>query len=60
MLCMQDPRIIGQKSFKEDERGQGDGPGWYPNRGVEMPWGYCYILANQVVQPYFSIKQDAQ
>jgi hypothetical protein len=20
---------------------------------VKMPWGYCYRLANQVVQPYF-------
>jgi hypothetical protein len=28
-------------------------------RGVEMPWKYCYRLANQVVQPY-SIKQDAR
>jgi hypothetical protein len=32
---------------------------WYPNRCVEMPWGY-WCLANQVVQPYFSIKQDAR
>jgi hypothetical protein len=146
MLCSQDPRVRGQRSFKEDERGQGDGTrqwrsqakcqawaptrwlctlklsekgtetmmlrflpqqrnmtlcsscasshtrlsclgphsclpiggaspstcpgmpgcgsaagtGWYPNRGVEMHCGYCYRLANQVVQPYFSIKQDAR
>jgi hypothetical protein len=38
MLFTQDPRVRGQKSFKVDERGQGDGPRWYPNRGVEMPW----------------------
>jgi hypothetical protein len=49
-----------KESFKENERGQGDGHGWYPNRGMEMPWGYCYCLANQVLQPYFSIKQDAR
>jgi hypothetical protein len=60
MICTQDPRVGGQRSFKQDERGQRDRTGWYPNRGVEMPWGYCYRLVNQVVQPYFSIKQDAQ
>jgi hypothetical protein len=25
MICTQDPRIRGQRSFKEDEIGQGDG-----------------------------------
>jgi hypothetical protein len=28
------------------------------NKGVEMTWGYWYSLAKQVVQSYFSIKQD--
>ena len=26
-----------------------DGTGWYPNRGVEMPWGHSYTMANQAV-----------
>jgi hypothetical protein len=30
MLCTQDPRIRGQRSFKEDEREQDDGPDGIP------------------------------
>ena len=26
---------------------------------LEMPQGHSYSMANQVVQPYFSIEQDA-
>jgi hypothetical protein len=36
-ISLSDLRIRGQRSFKEDERAQDDGPGWYPDRGVEMP-----------------------
>ena len=32
---------------------------WLTNRGVEMPQGHSYSMANQVVQLYFSIEQDA-
>jgi hypothetical protein len=52
---MQDPRIRGQKNFKEDERGQDDGPRWYPNRGVEMPDEWRSALV-----PIFKNKEDIQ
>ena len=39
--------------------GKAMGPDGYPNQGVEMPQGHNYSMANQAVQPYFSIKQDA-
>lgn len=35
------------------------GPWWYPNQGVEMSQGYSYSMANQDVQQYLSIEQDA-
>ena len=49
----------GQRSLEKDERGQSDGPWWYPNQGVEMSWGYSYSMANQDIQQYLSIEQDA-
>jgi hypothetical protein len=41
------------------ERLMSDGPGWYPNQGVEMSRGYSYSMANQDVQQYLLIEQDA-
>ena len=40
-------------------KGQSDRPWWYPNQGVEMSRGYSYSMANQDVQQYLSIEQDA-
>jgi hypothetical protein len=53
MLCTQDPRIRGQRSFKEDEMGQGDGPGWYPNRDVKMPWNIAIVWLTKLFNHIF-------
>jgi hypothetical protein len=53
MLCMQDPRIRGQRRFKEDERGQCDGPRWYPNRGVEMSWDIAIVWLTKLFNHIF-------
>jgi hypothetical protein len=53
MLCTQDSRIRCERSFKEDERGQGDGPEWYPNRGVEMPWDTAIVWLTKLFNHFF-------
>jgi hypothetical protein len=50
---MQDPRIRGQRSFKEDERGKGDWPRWYPDRGVEMPWDIAIVWLTKLFNHIF-------
>ena len=48
-----------REALKRMKGGKAMGPDGIPNRDVEMPRGHSYSMANQAVQPYFSIEQDA-
>ena len=48
-----------RKALKRMKGGKAMGPDGYPNQGMEMSRGYSYSMANQDVQQYLSIEQDA-
>ena len=47
-----------REALKRMKGGKAMGPDGIPIE-VEMPRGHSYSMANQGVQPYFSIEQDA-
>jgi hypothetical protein len=49
-----------KEALKRMKGGKAMGPDGIPIEVWKCLGGYCYRLANQVVQPYFSIKQDAR
>jgi hypothetical protein len=57
MLCTQDPRIRGQRSFKEDERGQGDGTEWYSNKGVKCLGDIAIVWLTKLFNHIFRSKK---
>ena len=47
-LYAEDSRIRGQRSLEKDERGQSDGPWWYPNQGVEVSRAFSYSMGSTI------------